>query len=540
MAFHIAQSGSTLVLVQTDGTLTTLTLPSGVTIDSTKRPRFAIINQEVVITNSPSVNLVFDPIANALRILCPLAPPSPPIAAAGASTGLTGTWKFWYSFKIKDEWGRTIAESPLSPASNAITLANQSLAGSAIATSSQPGVNARGIYRSVTGGSVPFPLLDLDDNVATSFDDNLSDVALEAATADTLGLPPGSAPGERATIAVQWDDRLWLVSSAEGKLDEVKASEIRRPFAFEIRLTCPPVGDDAIGIVALVPMRDELLVGKKNFMLRIVPTDDTDAPYQVLKIGPGVGITAIESVAVIRNTAYWLNEDGVYMADSNGVSDAPISRDKVHAWFTTDTYFNRALFSQAFGGWNPIDDTYVLFLAAAGQSTFNRWVQLHLSGPNKGKWLGPHKTDAFTPTCFGLMQSSTGTYLPTIGSSSGYLNKMNQATRTDEPSTAIAWNVLGKAHTAEQPNMMRRWGRLAVISKKEAAGSITVTPYVGNELDVVASATISVSQTVGRNVTRRLGAGVYCILEFTKSTVAQDVTLYGYEIPWFDIGVRKG
>jgi hypothetical protein len=539
MAFHLVQNGSTLALMTTAGVVSTLTLPTGVTIDSTKRPRFAIIGQEVVIANSPSVNLVFDPVANALRVLCPPPPASPMLVAVGASTGLTGTYITWYTFKIKDEWGRTLAESPLSPPSAGVALTADSLAGSGIATSSTPGVNARGIYRSVAGGSVPFPLFDMDDNVATSFDDNTSDVLLEAASADVLGLPPGSAPGEAASLCVAWDGRIWMVSTMPTKIDEVRASEIDRPWAFDTTIAAPPQGNDAVGVVALIPLRDELLVGKRNNFLRIVPVEGDDIPYDALKVGEGVGICAPDSAAVIRNVAYWLNEDGVYKFDSNGISDQPISRDKVHAWFTTDTYFNRELFPEAFGGWNPINDSYVLFLAAAGSTVFDRWVELVLSGPNKDKWLGPHKTGAFTPTCFGLMQSATGTYLPTMGSSSGYLYKMNQATRTDEPATAIDWEVIGKAHAADKPNMLRMWRRLAVINKIQASGTMTVTPYVG-EMDASAGASISASLTVGRTVTRRLGPGTYCRLAFRVNTVATDVTLYGYELPWFDVGVRKG
>jgi hypothetical protein len=538
MAFHLIQTGATLAIMDTAGTVTTLTLPAGVTIDTTKRPRFTIIGQVVVITNSPSVNLVYDPASESLHVLCPPPPASPMIAAAGAGTGITGAVKLWYTFKIKDEWGQTIAESPMSPVSNTVTLSDDSIAGSGIATSATPGVNARGIYRTVAGGSVPFPLFDMDDNVATTFDNDLPDVGLEAATADELGLPPGSSPGEQMTLCVAWDDRLWGVSSQQTLIDEVRASEAQRPWAFTITLKAPPVGSDAIGVVTLIPLRDELLVGKRNNILRIVPASDDETPYDVLKVGAGVGVTAPDSVAVIRDVAYWLHEDGVYRYNSNGISDQPVSRDKVHSWFTTDDYFNRAMFPEAFGGWNPVNDSYVLFLAAAGTTVFNRWVELILSGPNEGKWLGPHKTGAFTPTCFGLMQSATGTYLPTIGSSNGYLNKMNQSTRTDEPATAIDFEVVGKAHAADQPNMLRLWRRLAVINKIQGAGTLTVTPTVG-ELNAAAGTAISVPLTAGRTVTRRLGTGTYCQLTFRVNSAGQDVTLYGYELPWLDIGVRK-
>jgi hypothetical protein len=115
---------------------------------------------------------------------------------------------------------------------------------------------------------------------------------------------------------------------------------------------------------------------------------------------------------------------------------------------------------------------------------------------------------------------------------------MNQSTRTDEPATAIDFEVVGKAHAADQPNMLRLWRRLAVINKIQGAGTLTVTPTVG-ELNAAAGTAISVPLTAGRTVTRRLGTGTYCQLTFRVNSAGQDVTLYGYELPWLDIGVRK-
>ena len=61
MPFYLIHAGSALQKVSTAGALMTLTLPPGVTLDPTKRARFAILNRQIVVTNAVSENIVVDP-----------------------------------------------------------------------------------------------------------------------------------------------------------------------------------------------------------------------------------------------------------------------------------------------------------------------------------------------------------------------------------------------------------------------------------------------------------------------------------------------
>ena len=100
MAFLVAQGGDTLYKVDPDtGTATALTLPTGVTLSATRKPRFAVLNQWVVLVNSPSRNLAIDP-EGTVRVLVPRPPISPPHMAGGSGTGVTGTWKGKQSFVV--------------------------------------------------------------------------------------------------------------------------------------------------------------------------------------------------------------------------------------------------------------------------------------------------------------------------------------------------------------------------------------------------------------------------------------------------------
>ena len=159
MAFSYVQGGTALYRMNASGTATALTLPTGVTIDSTRVGRFAIIGRQVVLVNSPSINLVIDP-DGTVRPLVPQPPACPPIAAAGASTGLTGAYRVRESFLVLDSGGRVYAESPLGPISNSVTLANQNLSVTGAALSPSSSVGARREYRTAASGAVYYALLD--------------------------------------------------------------------------------------------------------------------------------------------------------------------------------------------------------------------------------------------------------------------------------------------------------------------------------------------------------------------------------------------
>ena len=205
----------------------------------------------------------------------------------------------------------------------------------------------------------------------------------------------------------------------------------------------------------------------------------------------------------------------------------------VRSWFTTDSYFNRARFPYAFAQVDPIRNKYRLFLAAAGSSSEDRWIEYDL---NDQTWWGPHKTGAFSPTCALIVPDANDTLIPMCGSSSGYLWK-EQATRTDSTATAIDYDVDAKRHDGKTPDIDKNWLQLSLLSKVQAAGSMSVTPYVG-PLSAAAGTAITADMTKGREKLPRLGAGKFCGLNFRQNVVAQDCELYGYELPFYELGRR--
>jgi len=546
--YSLSQIGTTLnsVLSGGAGTVAALTLPSNVTLSTvaTRRPRFALLGSNAFLVNSPTRNLWIDRDRNVMPMN--LQPPIvAPVLTAVAGGSLSGTFQVKTTFLLRDVLtGEVVIESPFGPVSaTSATLATQYLKANGLPLSKDPVAATssdfqianryridRRLYRTTTGPGVPFfPWIDVEGNTQTAVQDDLSDAALDNVAAPTaLGNPPGTVGSSRLVLLVSWRGRLWGVDSE--KLDDVVFSEegLFSQWASN-RFTIPPKGFDARGVTGFAPRREALGVGKTNALFQVTGT--STANFRVVKLSENVGIEAPESVVIYRDVVWFLWKDGVYQWDGEGIKS--ISDGKVRAWFTTDTYFNRSRFQNAFATIDPSRNKYRLHLANAGDSSENRWVEYDYVDKI---WFGPHQRDDVTPTSAFLLYDTNDVAIPCMGNSTGFLWK-DQATRTDGASTAIDSDLTGKFHDMQSPDIEKYFGELALISKIQSAGTLTITPYVGG-LDANAGSAISASMTAGRERLRRLGTGRFVRLLMRHNTAAQDVELFGYEVGFHEVGRR--
>lgn len=532
MAFFLTQAGSTLYKVDpTSGTAVALTLPSGVTIDSTRKPRMAVLNQWVAIVNSPNRNLIVDP-EGVVRVMTPRPPVSPPLVAGGAGTGLTGAYQVRESFVVLGSDGTLYTESPLSSPSISVTVSNKDLSVTQCAQSGDA-ITARRFYRTTAGGTLYYQWMDLDGNIITAFVNNLADagLALLPQAASTLLAPPGTLPGTRLKQITSWRGRLWGINDDPSLVDTIYYSEDNKVYAWPNSLIAYPKGQDSEGVVAFAPRRNQLGVLKRNGVWQITGTSSANFAIIQLASVKG-GCIAGDSVVVVNDRVYWLGKDGVFEWGDDGIHS--ISDDTVQPWFQTDSYFTRTRFPFAFAKYNAQVNQYELHLAALGSSVEDRWVSFNLK---TRKWYGPHKTAAFTPTSAAYGEDTNGLPLSVVGASSGILYTANQSTYKDGTASPIDIDVFGPFHNGDAPDIKHYWGELSMLSKIETAGALTVTPYVGR-LDATAGTAISHDLTLGRQRLRRIGVGDMVRLRFQNSDLNQGVTIYGYELPWFEVGRR--
>ncbi|MDR7420028.1 MAG: hypothetical protein QN178_14080 [Armatimonadota bacterium] len=534
MAFYLVHAGTNLYKVDVSGGVTPLALPSGVTLSSTRRARFATLNRAVVMVHAPSRPIQIDPTL-VVRPLTPRPPTTDPTVTVSGSGSFTGTYGYLVTFAIRTG-SRLISESPSRDDPSLVTASGHAQFNlTNLPISSDPAVNTRRIWRTTAGaGSVYYLAATIADNTTTSYVDSLPDsgLAVNDTLADDLGEPMGNASAaEYFEQIIAWKDRLWAFGNTTP--DRVFYSGHLRPWAWDAEafVTAKPEGQDLEGASGFAARRDELVIGKRRSLWKVI--GDGPENFQMIQIVEGTGIWAAESVVVIRDTAYFLAEDGVYSYGAGGLTN--LSKERVHAWFTTDAYFNRATFPRAFAKWNQRYNLYELHLGAVGSEDINRWVALDL---DTGAWFGPHKTDAFTPTCAGVIEDDDGIARPVLGGADGVLYRQQEDLLSDA-GVAIDLDVTTKWHSQGAPARDKYWGELTVHTRPEASGTLTITPRVGS-LDAVAGPAISHALTAGTRTHRRLGVGPFLQLRFRNAEVNQNVELRGYEVdPVADLGNRR-
>lgn len=530
MSFAVIQAGSTLQLLDEAGNLTTLTLPTGIALRTDVPPRWITYGRYVVLVNTPSQPVTIDA-TGTVRLLCPQAPRLGPVLSGTGSSTLTGTYVSRYTFVTFDAIGNIISESDYSPISNSATITNQFLQAASLDLSPDQ-ISARRLYRSTTNGSTLFQWVTLDGNVITSVQDNLSDAGLSLIASPILGTPP------HLTHIAEFRGRLFGVGSDD--IDTLRYTQAGFQYAWPLdnSLPIPQVGVDALGVKALVQRREALGVGRSNQLVQITGTggenSDGTIDFDVVILSKNLGIESQESVAVFRDTAYFLWKDGVYEWSSSGIaciSDGPQGTG-VRSWFTTNNYFDQGAFSSAFGHVDVVRGKYRLF--ALNPDGEVNWVEYDIKDKT---WWGPHKTGLFAPASVFTLTNSQNTEFPVIGSTVGNIYR-DQATRTDGPSTAIDFNVVGKRHDLGDSDQEKFFGQVSFWGKAQTSGTLDVLTRVG-ELNRTVEKTHAYDMTLPREQLNRLGTGKYAQIELRNAVAGVDVELYGFEVESVNIVGRR-
>lgn len=522
MPVTLIQSANTLQFMDEDGNLTDLTLPTNATLRTDTFPRWQAFAGQIILVNTPNFPLAINS-DGLVRAFVPKAPKTAPVLSAGGSGTLSGTYAgVRYTFIVKNASGELIAESDFSPPSNSVTIANKQLKASGVDTSDDY-ITARRLYRPTTDGTTLFPWLDIEGNTVTEVQDDLSDAGLQLLAAPTLGNPPN------LYLIKEWRGLLWGVGTTDPDTLRFTLADAYWSWPATNSIPVSGTGRDAFGVISIVPRREALAVGRRDQIWQVTGTSSDD--FRLIKLAENTGIESNESVVVYRDTAFWLWKDGVYQWDGEGIKN--ISDPKVSSWFNTDSYFNRDMYPFSFAVFDNNRLKYRLFLAAAGTTTVNRWVEYDLTTKT---WWGPHKTDAFTPTCSFVRADEADKERPVWGSSSGFVWQ-EQSTATDSIDTGIAIDFDTRYFDMDASDLEKYWGEMSMFGKVQSAGTISITPKTGY-LNATAQTPISYDMTKGRQRLRRLGVGKLMQLNFQHSTAGEPVELYGFQLPFNVVGRR--
>lgn len=532
----LVQSGTSFYVLAEDGVSTTLSLPSTTTVSTTKPPRFDVNGVHAVVVNSVTQGLIVDD-AGIVLFFSPNAPTAAPTLAASAGAGaLTGTFGVKYTFAIRDLDNNIVAESGFSTAAS-VSITSKKIAVSSIQTLS--GLTAanysaryqvvRRFYRTVAGGSAYFLWYTIADNTTTSFEDDTSDASISATAAASLGTAPF------LSHIGFFKERAFGVDNATNR-EVLRYSESGLRWAWPSAniFTMPQVkGDTQSGITSIMPRRDALGIAKSSMLLQLTGTDEDD--FRLVVLSTSVGCVSQESAAVYNDKWYFLGQDGVYRWGEDGlhcISDANERRGGVRSWFTTDDYFDRDEFEDAFGVIDVINKSYLLFLTGAGDTTVTRWVEYDITSDT---WWGPHDTDAYAfRSAFRLGSHSP---LIGIGTSDGYVT-VDTNTRSDEGTVAITTEGVLAPIKASDPPTTAYFGTLTVDVEPQDEGSLYVYPTVG-ELADSEEVALTLDLADASSGLGRLGYGRFLKLRFYHNIINQIVQLLGFEVDPVNVVGRR-
>lgn len=519
MAFTVFQAGTQLYGLDSRGSRIALTLPSGVTLDSTKPARFTIFGNYAVMVNSPSRPLTIDSNYN-VRVLTPNPPTAAPQLTTAAGGALTGTnYRVKQTYRVRDAFGTLISESDFSPVSGTQTVSAQFLKVTGLTLSSDL-VTETQLYRTLSGGSVYFPWVTIQGNTQTSVQDDLSDAGISLVAADPLGSAPDMS------LVAEFKGRLWGV--AKNDIDNLRYSDVGRMYAWPSANTqpMPRFGSDARGITGFARRRDALGIGRENGIFQLTGTDDTN--FRIVSVSEDAGIEAPDSVAIYKNVAFFLWKDGIYTLDENGVTC--ISDDKVRRWFTRNDTFNLSRLNKAFAVIDPWRKKYKLFLTSAGSTHTDCWIDYDFV---TGKFWGPHTSFAFNPTSAFRMHTASGIPIPAIGDDGGFV-RVDRKQRIDDDGMAVDMDVVTARDDQGSPDYDKYFGELSIHTKPLLRGTLNVQSVAGEVDDKRTFETLQqadhVDLTQSRSRVHRIGNGKAMRLRFRNNEVDVDPIIRGYEV----------
>lgn len=530
---YLVHTGTSLYRVTTAGVATAVTLPSGVTLSSTRAARFARLGNNIVISHAPSQNIVFDVDDNTTRKLNLTGPTGAPSATVGAAGNLTGVYRWRYTYAIVDSDDNILAESEPSDASDPLTMTADQ-ANLTLVNSSDSDVNAKIIYRTTNGGVEYFEATRTDETTTIVIDDKSDyDLALLPIWVNRDN-PPGSDSTDYFRLMTVYKNRIFASPNVDK--DQIWYCDDRKitSWSQEQVFYAHPAGEDNEGVTAYMPRRNELIIAKRRRLLKLrgdgpasVPGS---SPYILEPIISGIGCIAPLSAIVVRDECYFLAEDGFYKYNGTLTN---LSHTTVHPWFNTDDYFNRSRFDVAVAVYNAKYDTIELHLPSVGVELPNRWVSFDCE---TGAWYGSHKTDAFTPTTAAEVENTVGTTTPLLGASNGSLYLQNAATSNDDD-IAIDFDVTFSPIHANMSEFVKVWRQPTVINKVESVGTLDIYMTAGT-LETPVGPPQSVSLQQGRTRLSHPGVGQFLTVRLHQNTLNQPVTIYALYFPYILKGRR--
>lgn len=253
--------------------------------------------------------------------------PYAPLASVGGGTGLTGDYSVKFTY-IRKFGGSVVSESNPSGASNTVTLANEDLDFTVVASDDSSVTNIR-VYRTVAGGATY--LFDQDvDNTTATVTSSQSDGGLGSAVDEDNDVP------RPATLAHVLRDRVWL--NDIGYPSRLHWSKRFFPESFPANnFIDVTTNEDAI--TALASSNNVLVAFTARTKYRVIEQDDntvavtgdipfigaSTAGFVSFELPSARGTSASRAVVSTPVGIIYPSRDGIYVTDGTTAPEQSIS-----------------------------------------------------------------------------------------------------------------------------------------------------------------------------------------------------------------------
>lgn len=198
-------------------------------------------------------------------------------------------------------------ESNPSAVSNTLTLAaSKQINWTSIPVSSNSQVTSRRLYRTLVDQQGVYYLVDeIEDNITTTYTDNVIETALGVDASFDNGTPPAALKYNAI-----WQERMWVSDGTDLYYSEIGLMEAFGDFNF---LSFTP--DDGHKIKGFLPFGDKLIVGKTNKTFIVSGVDKFDSQ----SLSDTHGVFSHHSMQAADGRAFWFGGDNFYWSDGNQV-----------------------------------------------------------------------------------------------------------------------------------------------------------------------------------------------------------------------------
>ena len=475
--YHALRDGTSGVY-----TFDTITLPVGVSA-TLARPVFTMHpggnNKRTSITGmfSPQLVIAEDISANIAGLP---APTTAPVIAAGAGTGLTGTYIGYVTFRHKIG-AAIVAESNPSPGSNTLVLANQNRVWTSLPTTCpNPRATHIALYVSVAGADAKFAA---EYTIGTStVTENVADNSLTDFISLRRGVPPYTY------LAETFHDRVYYGGDPSHP-ERLWYSELNEPESvFNLNFISTQGGEAITGIKG---SKDQLLVTCANSSYVVHGWDSTDITLE--RVSPSIGCIAPMSMVNLDEVIIFAANRGLMGFD--GGFRSLTEEDMESAW-QADYDANRTLYQDAFGCVDRETQCYLLLIPKATGYRYAAYYKPMRSEGAKSPWFSIDQRTRKDYT-MGIINGSLVT-----GSTDGYIRQENVSTNDDDDGdasnktlTILTRHEFGEDQGGEE-HLGKKWVGVDLYGRCEN-GTGTIKLYAGEESALAAAAQYSTTIPTG-------------------------------------------